>query len=391
MAVSSDVYRKLARHLDRLPGGFPATSSGVELRILQRLFTPQEAELALHLTMLPERVGVIARRAHLAPAEAARRLEEMARKGLIYRLASEGRTPHYSAAQFVVGIWEYHVNSLDPELIRDMEEYMPALAHEWAKAPQLRTIPVGESISTVSNVLPYERAEELVRMQTRFLVAPCICRRERRIMGEGCTKPEETCLVFGVGAEYYHQNGLGRFIDLQETLDILKQADAAGLVLQPSNLQHIFNICCCCGCCCGVLRNARRMPRPSDYVASAFVASANVETCAGCGVCVERCQMGALQLADGRVRLDVERCIGCGLCVSTCPTQTLTLQRRPDPPPVPRTIVQASIEAVQKRGKMTMLDLAMLQLRSKLDRLLATRAASHAPPAPRVDSTSQER
>ena len=103
------------------------------------------------------------------------------------------------------------------------------------------------------------------------------------------------------------------------------------------------------------------------------VASANVETCAGCGLCVERCQMGALRLEDDSVRLDVERCIGCGLCVTTCPTHTLTLQRRAKAPPVPRNIVQAYIEAVQKRGKMTMIDLALLQLKSKLDRLLAAK------------------
>ncbi|MBN1814850.1 MAG: 4Fe-4S ferredoxin, partial [Anaerolineae bacterium] len=81
-----DVYQKLARHLDDLPGGFPPTESGVELHILRRLFTSEEAELALHLTLLPEEPRVIARRAKLTTEEATRRLEEMARKGLILRL-----------------------------------------------------------------------------------------------------------------------------------------------------------------------------------------------------------------------------------------------------------------------------------------------------------------
>ncbi len=35
----SDVYVQLARHLNRLPAGFPATASGVEIRILKRLFS----------------------------------------------------------------------------------------------------------------------------------------------------------------------------------------------------------------------------------------------------------------------------------------------------------------------------------------------------------------
>jgi H+/Na+-translocating ferredoxin:NAD+ oxidoreductase subunit B len=49
-----DICKKLARHLDNMPGGFPTTESGVELRILRRLFTQEEAELALALTFLPE-------------------------------------------------------------------------------------------------------------------------------------------------------------------------------------------------------------------------------------------------------------------------------------------------------------------------------------------------
>jgi len=54
--VSADIYRRLASHLDNLPGGFPSTESGVELRILERLFTPEEAELALHLQLVPNRL-----------------------------------------------------------------------------------------------------------------------------------------------------------------------------------------------------------------------------------------------------------------------------------------------------------------------------------------------
>ncbi|MGD9010151.1 MAG: hypothetical protein PVG41_19665, partial [Desulfobacteraceae bacterium] len=38
----SDIYMALAKHLNNLPGGFPATESGIELRILKRLFSPQE-------------------------------------------------------------------------------------------------------------------------------------------------------------------------------------------------------------------------------------------------------------------------------------------------------------------------------------------------------------
>lgn len=372
--MQNDIYRKLARHLDNLPGGFPPTESGVELRILRRLFSPEEAELALHLTLIPEEPQVIARRAKLGTEEAAHRLEEMAGKGLIFRIQSGDLPPRYSAAQYVIGIWEYHVNDLDQELIRDMNEYLPEFLdmETWKNTPQLRTVPVGRSIDNTREVLTYENAEELVRARKRFAVAPCICRREAEIMGNGCGKPVETCLVFGAAADYYVRNGIGREIDQQEALDILREADNAGLVLQPSNAQKAVNICCCCGCCCQILKNIKRYPQPATLVSTPFVVSLDPTTCKGCGTCVERCQMEALQLEDDTAVLDGDRCIGCGLCVSTCPTTSLTLVRKPDAeqPEVPRNMTEASLNLARARGKLGPLSQAKMRIKSKLDRLL---------------------
>lgn len=375
--MTEEIYRKLAKHLDNLPGGFPPTESGVELRILRRLFTPEEAELALHLTLIPEEARVVARRAKITREQAEQRLEDMGKKGLLFRMQHGSAPAQYMAAQFVIGIWEYHVNDLDPGLIHDMEEYFPTLANPefWKKAPQLRTIPVGRSLTPQLEILPYEKAEELVRDQKKALVAPCICRRERKMVGEGCDKPEETCLVFGMAADYYERNGLGRLIDQEEVLAILKKADKKGLVLQPGNCQKIVNICCCCGCCCGVLRNLKTHPNPASLIASPFTAEADPETCNGCGVCLKRCQMEALRLEDEKVVLDPARCIGCGLCVSTCPTQSLQLVRKPESeqPQVPKNMVESVIKMGRERGKLNTVNMVMMQIKSKVDRLLAAK------------------
>ena len=40
--------------------------------------------------------------------------------------------------------------------------------------------------------------------------------------------------------------------------------------------------------------------------------------CAGCGICVGRCEANALQL-DGQVRIDVAKCTHCGACLGPCP------------------------------------------------------------------------
>ncbi len=373
--MAQDVYAALARHLDRLPGGFPATESGVELRILRRLFTEEEATLALRLTLLPEEARVVARRAGLSVAEAATRLEGLARKGLAFSIERPGKPAKYMAAQYVVGIWEYHVNDLDPELIRDMNEYLPRVfdTEVWRKAPQLRTIPVGRSIPVTHPALPYEQADEILRAQKKILVAPCICRREHKMAGAGCDRPEEACLVFGLGAEYYERNGLGRMIELDEALAILRRAEQAGLVLQPGNAQRPLNICCCCGCCCQVLKNLARHPRPADLASSPYRVELAADACVGCGACVERCPMGALTCDGERAAVDRARCIGCGVCVSTCPGDALGLVRKPaaEQPSVPRNAVEAALRLGRARGTITPLGLAWTALRSKVDRLLA--------------------
>ena len=365
-----EIYKKLASHLDDMPGGFPPTESGVELRILRRLFTPEEAELWLALTLLPEEPAHVAKRIHLPEEETARRLEEMAKKGLIYRIQPKDGPPRYLAWQFAIGIWEFHVNSLDRGLVEDMAEYIPRLldVETWKKAPQLRTIPVGQSVPVEPKVMSHESAEELVRSHRRILVAPCICRREKKLAGEGCDKLEEACLVFGTGTDYYLRNGLGRMIDQEEALRILKEADRAGLVLQPSNSQIIGNICCCCGCCCGVLRTMKKHPEPAKIMSSPFRVAANIDLCDGCEICLDRCQMEALRIEDGRVTADLARCIGCGLCVSTCPTKTLTLVRKPssEQPDVPETMMKNYLKMARARKKLKPTRLLRMWMRSRL-------------------------
>jgi len=153
------------------------------------------------------------------------------------------------------------------------------------------------------------------------------------------------------------------------------------LVLQPTNAKEIVNICCCCGCCCGVLANIKRHPKPASLVSTPFMATLNSETCEGCGMCSERCQMEALKLEDEKAFLDRDRCIGCGLCVSTCPTESLSLSRKPEAEQleIPKDMIQSSIKLGQTRGKLGLPSLIGMQLKSKFDRLLASRSRHTGP------------
>ena len=347
----------------------------MELRILKRLFTVEEAQLALHTTMIPEEAKVIARRAKLTVKETVKKLDRMEQKGLIFSIKFPKKPKFYMAAQYVIGIWEYQVDKLDPELIKDMNEYLPTFVDLdiWKKAPQLRTIPVKQSLESSLEVMPYERAENLVRKQKKLRVVPCICRREHRIVGEGCDKPEEACLVFGMAAYYYENRGVGREIDVDECLKILKLADKAGLVLQPNNAQKLYNICCCCGCCCQVLIHIGKHPKPAELVSSPFIASLEEETCENCEVCITRCQMKAISKGDENVKLNPDRCIGCGLCVTTCPTKSFTLIRKPssNQPHVPANMIETQLQLGRARNKLGSAQLLKMSLKSKWHRMLA--------------------
>ena len=69
--MAEDVYRLLAKRLDSIPNGFPTTESGVELRLLAKIFIPEEAGLASVMRLKREPADAIAARAGLE-AESAR-------------------------------------------------------------------------------------------------------------------------------------------------------------------------------------------------------------------------------------------------------------------------------------------------------------------------------
>nr|WP_320190590.1 4Fe-4S dicluster domain-containing protein [uncultured Desulfobacter sp.] len=349
-----DLYKKLALHLDKMPAGFPATDSGVEVKILKRLFTQDEATIVLGLNMWPEPVPVIAERLSMEPESLGGTLMEMSKKGLIFR-AGKDDSPSYMAIQFVIGIWEFNLNRLNTGLIRDVNEYLPQyMKKSWLKykTKQLRVIPVSKTVTVDLTTMPYETAEEIIAKQKKIVVSDCICRKEHDMVGQPCDYPKEVCLTFGSGAYYYEGNGLGRGIDVEEALAILEKGRQAGLVLQPGNAKDPGNICMCCGCCCQVLANLKTLEQPAKAVHSNYFAQVDADECVACEACVVRCHMDAIILDDTAAAVNFDRCIGCGVCVPVCPSGAIALGKKQETDQYnpPANTFETYLTMAQERG-----------------------------------------
>lgn len=330
--MSEHTFKQLQERLNHYSIGFPETPTGVERSILKKLFTEAEANLFLSMSHRPETPESIAGRINLQSSDITDRLEDMARRGLLFRI-KKGDTVRYAAIPFVHGLFEFQVSRLDRELSQLLEEYFQSgflTAFNKSRGTFLRTIPVHQSLNTVRNVAAYDDAVEILKKMNLIVITDCICRKQKGLIDQSCDKPLQTCFMFGTMAQYYLDNQMGRQIDIDEAIGILTDAHAAGLVTQPATSQNPGGMCNCCGDCCGVLRALNQHPNPSEIVFSNYVAELEPDRCIGCETCVDRCQMHALTMNDpDRVAFDPNRCIGCGLCVTTCPSGALSLKEKP--------------------------------------------------------------
>ncbi|MGB6068679.1 MAG: hypothetical protein WBG50_28045 [Desulfomonilaceae bacterium] len=329
----TDVYKRLAKKLDELPNGFPSTDSGVELKILQKIFTLEDAEMALKIRPIPETAAQIGERLGKPGNEMDTILGNMVKKGQIGTTRMNDQQV-YLFFPFVFGIWEFQQPRLDKELAELMEEYGPSLMGTLGRyAPaMMRVVPINIEIDGEHQVRPYEDLRRTLEDAKSFRVMDCICKKERGLMGEPCKHPTEVCMAFSNHEGAFEKYPVGRAISREEALELVKKCDEEGLVHMTFNVQNnqMF-VCNCCSCCCGVIRGMMDYNAPNIMAKSNYHASINQETCAVCGICAdERCPVKAIAEKDGVYEVQQDRCIGCGVCVPTCATDSITLVRKPD-------------------------------------------------------------
>lgn len=328
--MSDDPYRKLRKFLDSLPLGFPKTDSNVEIKILKRLFTEEEAKIATYLSPIPMTPKQIARKIKMEKEELEEKLHNMSLKGLIFRVKREGKV-YYNTAPYMIGLYEYSVKKVDKELAKLFKKYFEeAYLDELGSSnvPGFKVIPIEETIEPKTTLYPYHKLKESIRKARKISVTECICRKESRLLSEGCDYPLETCLSFGAAAQYYIENAMGREIDAEEAIEILEMADKAGLVHAGVNTKHLSNICNCCPCCCASMKGITQFNHDKHrYMNALFKSVIDHEKCVKCEVCVERCPVKAIDMKEFPV-IDFEKCLGCGLCATTCPQDAIKLELR---------------------------------------------------------------
>ena len=349
-------YQQLATRLDSLPNGFPPTADGVELRLLEMIFTPEEAGLAAQLRLTLETAPEVAERIGRDPREIRNLLKGLARKMLI----TVGKTENglgYGIMPFVVGIYEMQFASLDAEMAQVFEDYyQKAFAGVMQVTPQFhRIVPVSETIQAGMEINPFESAADIVAGANAWGVVDCICRKQQALIGNPCEHPLDVCMILSKRPGAFDGSPVIQAQTQAEALATLKRAAEAGLVHSVSNTQEdVTYICNCCTCSCGILRGISEMGIANVIARSAFVNQVDEDLCQGCEICVDYCQFNALSLDEesGIVAVKEVSCVGCGVCVPACPDEALSLVRRPEDEilPIPATKYEWREERSQARG-----------------------------------------
>ena len=350
-----EVYQRLAAKLDEFPHGFPRTESGVELRILAKIFSPEDAAMALDLLPIPEAAAAIARRLGRQVEDMQPVLDAMVTRGQIATVRYRGQHV-YMLAPFVIGIYEFQLPHMDAELAALFEEYAPVLVNTvGGEKPALaRVVPVNARIEARAEVLRHENVRVMMEGARSFRLMECICRKEQDALGKQCSHTLETCLAFSSEPDAYERFPYGRTVSREEALAVLDLAEREGLVHCTYNIrrEQMF-VCNCCSCCCGFLRGVKEFGAPHLLLHSNYVAAISSEGCTACDACNDgRCPMGAIAECDGVYAVDTERCIGCGACTVVCPSDAITLAPRPkaERTTPPRDIIAWSFRRAANRS-----------------------------------------
>ena len=321
---TGDVYTELVKRLNY-------TGSESLLRVLQKLFTPDEGRLLLQL---PAEPSDLARKSGTDEETVQRKLEEFMERGLVIP-TSKG----FCFARDVTQLHDSTLSSdekwIDTEILDLWKELQET---EWIQRMAsglgdsyvqfIRVLPAWKAIErspeiSAGELLPEENIRELIKGADPIAVIPCSCRRSMR----GCDAPLDVCLQFNRGAEYAINRGAGNRISAEEAVAIADRAEDVGLIhtWPMAAYGRLNEICNCCRDCCAIFAIGIKLGNMEQILEkSRFRAEVDQELCNGCQDCVERCFFEAIEMKKSstsrklKATIDLAKCFGCGLCAVVC-------------------------------------------------------------------------
>ena len=365
MTLQGDIYERLATALEALPHGFARTPSGVEIKLMKKAFTSEEVWLAGQLTRIPETAAEIATRVGREVFEVTALLESLIPRGLV---ALPGSTAgggvlkeemkgekKYRLRPFMVGWYEAGMRRLDKEFAKLFEQFIIEGGGERVFAPRpglLGVIPVRGSVKPeYVQREPHIDIDAHFQRHERFLVIPCVCKREVEVLhGESCRKPMKRCGFVGLPP----QTPLGETVlDREEASKLLTNLGKQGHVnlafygfTMFADAPQFMGTCNCCSCCCGLIHGPKLAGLSEGPQKSNYRAVIDPEPCTACGACILRCPVDAISegpkrmpsaipsvsagatpgLLPGASVVDRDRCIGCGVCVIGCMEDAIVME-----------------------------------------------------------------
>ena len=315
MAQERELIIKLGQKItDRI--GHKVTVEDPEYYGLACVVTDEMAEVALAMKVrVPTTPEAIAKKCGKSVELTHQLMEEMRVIGVLeYNWGSADHHRQDVLSMFVPGCAEFmNMNKeqveTHPEVARMFErmsflplEKITPMIPPGGAGVGMHVIPVEKAIPTEQKSLSIEHISHwLKKYEGKYAVGACSCRRSRRILGEGCGHLEDDmCIGVGDMADYIVETGKGRYIDIDEVMEILQRAEDNGFVHQITNIDgedKIFAICNCCVCSCYALRTSQYFNTP-NMSRSSYIAKVDTEKCVACGQCVEYCPAGAVKLGQ---------------------------------------------------------------------------------------------
>ncbi len=345
-----DLYEKLIKFYEFQLGEMPFRDEFY--RALKATFTPQDLQVFFLLPFMgnttPQKLEMKAERIGIDAVALEKTLRTFVPQGLVDTWVTPTKGRVYARA-LIISLLELQVRLIEDSPMRAACTKIMNAFIEGAvdvlptRTPYYRVLPVERTITGTSpkvsisleipipdprEVLPIDIVSEMVKKEELIAVSDCYCRATKRLVGEDCGHPLETCFYFNELAQTKLEAGYARKVDYDEAMRILYQAEEVGLIHNVSNCKgKIQTLCNCCSCSCAVIK-AMVHGQTNVGAPSRYIAVVDTTLCQTCGACVAACPMSVYEINDGMLVRHIEKCIGCGHCVSACPEQAIRMELR---------------------------------------------------------------